>query len=325
MQSDLIQEILNLKDGDHLCLFYEKDPAEQMAALVPFIQDGLSKDEQFIYIADDQTVDELSERLINSGVSVGQECERGRLNLWTRREWRQPGTLDSASKSAQVRGLIEQASLAGFKGIRFAVEMTWTLGPDISADELEHWEATINTIFLPGLPGRIVCQYNRSRLAPEVFLAALHTHPLVILGDQVCPNIFYQAPLILNADRENSNGKATVASRIDWMISQLLRARAAEREREELVRHRASLEAAEAGRKRIECLLNSMVDGFLSLDTEWRFAYVNKAAEQILGKPAAELIGNNFWDRFPAALGSKLELEYRRAAAEQVRVGLEYF
>jgi len=53
MQSDLTQEILNLKDGDHLCLFYEKNPAEQLSDLVPFIQDGLSKDEQFIYIADD--------------------------------------------------------------------------------------------------------------------------------------------------------------------------------------------------------------------------------------------------------------------------------
>ena len=44
MQSDLTQEILNLKDGDHLCLFYEKNPAEQLSALVPFIQDGLSKE-----------------------------------------------------------------------------------------------------------------------------------------------------------------------------------------------------------------------------------------------------------------------------------------
>ena len=30
-----------------------------MPALVPFIQDGLSRDEQFVYIADDQTVEDL--------------------------------------------------------------------------------------------------------------------------------------------------------------------------------------------------------------------------------------------------------------------------
>ena len=74
-ESELTEEILNLRSGDHLCLFYEKDPAEQMPALVPFIQDGLSRDEQFVYIADDQTVEELEGRLQQSGIDVGKECD----------------------------------------------------------------------------------------------------------------------------------------------------------------------------------------------------------------------------------------------------------
>jgi len=45
--------------------------------------------------------------------------------------------------------------------------MTWALGPDIGAEELEHWEAMINTIFVPGFSGRIAYQYNRSRLSPD--------------------------------------------------------------------------------------------------------------------------------------------------------------
>jgi len=185
MDSELAQQILNLKNGDHLCLFYDKDPAEQMPALIPFIQDGLAKDEQFIYIADDQTVDELAARLHLSGINVGQEVDRGALKLWTRQEWRQPGKLSSEKKSRQVLDFINQANSAGFKGIRFAVEMTWTLGPDIGVSELEHWEASINTIFVPSFAGRIVCQYNRSRLSPEVMLVALQTHPLAILGNHV--------------------------------------------------------------------------------------------------------------------------------------------
>src|SRR2546426_219997 len=122
----LAEQMVNLQAGDHLCLFYEKDPAEQMPALMPFIQEGLSKGEQFIYIADDQTADELAGRLEKGGVQVGRECDRGALKLWTRREWRQPGKLCSRRKSEQVRQFIAQASEAGFKGVRFAVEMTWT-------------------------------------------------------------------------------------------------------------------------------------------------------------------------------------------------------
>src|ERR1051326_4247506 len=101
--SELTREILNLQQGDHLCLFYEHDPAEQMPALVPFIQDALTKDEQFIYIADDQTIEQLRERLNTSGINVGKETEKSRLKLWTRNEWRQPGELSSEKKAAQVR------------------------------------------------------------------------------------------------------------------------------------------------------------------------------------------------------------------------------
>jgi hypothetical protein len=245
--------MLNLKQGEHLCLFYEKHAAEQMPALIPFIQEGLSKDEQCIYIADDQTVDELGDRLKYDGINVGQETERGRLKLWTRREWRQSGELDSDKKSLQIRDFVKGASRTGFKGIRFAVEMTWTLGPDISAGQLEHWEATINTLFAPNFPGRIVCQYNRSRLSPEVILAALHTHPTVILGEHVCPNLFYQAPLILEGNgRRDGKRRASTAAQVNWMITQLKRAHAAEKVREELIEKRAALAEAERWQHELE-------------------------------------------------------------------------
>lgn len=326
MKCELKEEILELQAGDHLCLFYEKEPAEQMPALVPFIQDSLTKDEQFIYIADDQTVEELSGRLEQSGINVGQESGRGRLKLWTRREWRQPGRLDLQKKSAQVRSFITAAGEAGFKGVRFAVEMTWTLGPDISARELEAWEATLNTIFLPESNGRIVCQYNRSRLSPEVMLCALHTHPLAILGEEVCANIFYQAPLLLNGKgRGNGNGHPDADARLDWMVAQLKRASAAEKQRQELVRHRAALSEAERSQKRIEQILDSITDGFLALDLDWRFTLVNRAAQGLLKKSAAEVLGKNFWEVFPEARDTALEAELHRAMTDQQYVGLEYF
>src|SRR6267142_1614800 len=219
MQSELTQEILNLKDGDHLCLFYEKNPAEQMPALIPFIQDGLSKDEQFIYIADDQTVDELADRLERSGINIAPEIDRGALKLWTRKEWRQPGRLSAKKKSLQVLDFINEAANTGFKGSRFAVEMTWALGPDIGPAALEAWEATLNTIFVPGFHGRITCQYNRSRLSPEVMLAAFRTHPLAILGEHVYPNWFYEAPLILDGIASGDAKSSAARKKIENVLA----------------------------------------------------------------------------------------------------------
>jgi len=95
MKSELGEEGLRLQQGEHLCLFYDKSPAEQMPALIPFIQEGLAKVEQCIYVADDQTLEHLGGRLEKSGINIGKEAARNRLKLWTRRQWRPLGGLDS--------------------------------------------------------------------------------------------------------------------------------------------------------------------------------------------------------------------------------------
>ncbi len=154
--------------------------------------------------------------------------------------------------------------------------MTWTLGPDIGVSELEDWEASINTIFIPGFAGRIVCQYNRSRLAPEVMLVAFHTHPLAILGNNVYPNWFYETPLILD-------GKSP-AARVELMISVLERSRAAQQERKELIEKRVALSEAEVTKKKIENVLSVMPTAVYTCDEEGRITFFNQRAADLWGR-----------------------------------------
>lgn len=57
---ELKEAIQTLRNGDHSCLFYENEPAQQFAALISFIQEGLSRDEQVVYIAGDRMAGELA-------------------------------------------------------------------------------------------------------------------------------------------------------------------------------------------------------------------------------------------------------------------------
>jgi signal transduction histidine kinase len=243
----LLDRALTLSQGDHLCLLYN-DPAEQLPVLLPFIHQGLRAGERCVYVADDLTVQEFSQALGDYGVDVATQIERGALLLWTRAEWRQPGQLESMKKAAQVRNIIEEALSAGFAGIRFGVEMTWTLGPDIEVERLRHWESTINTIFSPHLPARIICQYSSRRLSPEVIQAGLRTHPLAVIGMELCPNPYYEAPPADDGVEPVHDADA----RAEWMVSRIRWARAFENERLERLRAEAALKEAEESRRRAD-------------------------------------------------------------------------
>lgn len=60
-----------------------------------------------------------------------------------------------------------------------------------------------------------------------------------------------------------------------------------------------------------------ITDGFLALDRDWRFTYLNETAAEILEVDAEAVIGQNVWDAFPAAVGTDFYTEYHRAMAAQ--------
>jgi PAS domain S-box-containing protein len=95
-----------------------------------------------------------------------------------------------------------------------------------------------------------------------------------------------------------------------------VRREAARRENELLAEARQAQEQAGT-------ILDSITDGFIALDSEWRFTRVNSEAERINGIRREDHIGKSQWELFPATRGTVLEFELRRAVAEQVPVQFE--
>jgi len=87
-------------------------------------------------------------------------------------------------------------------------------------------------------------------------------------------------------------------------------------------RHEAALRESEA---RHRTILESITDAFCALDRDWRFVYVNRQAEALLGRTAEDLLGKGHWEEYPATLGTEVERHYRRAVAEDVAVTFEVF
>ncbi|HEY8671443.1 MAG TPA: PAS domain-containing protein [Terriglobales bacterium] len=108
----------------------------------------------------------------------------------------------------------------------------------------------------------------------------------------------------------------------------LLRAVALQNSRAVLLARERAERALRESNERITNILESITDAFVVLDKDWRFTYVNPQAEQVvlpLNKPNTDIMGKELWQEFPGLIGTAVDSNLRRAAAENVKVEFEYF
>ncbi len=233
MTDRLEQELAKLKLGTHICLIYETS-AEQIAAVVPFLKEGLARHERCLYVADDGTVEAIASALVAAGVDVGHERKRDALWMLTKQDtYLRDGKFDPVTMIEFWRSAQTQALTDGFSGLRVAAEMTWALGQERVFDRLVEYEALLND-FLANSRSVFLCQYDRSRFDSSVIHDVLHTHPIAVIGDLVCPNPFYEpAEFVLSS--ESPRSPEFKRKRVGWWIAYLKKARVAEQEREQIL------------------------------------------------------------------------------------------
>jgi PAS domain S-box-containing protein len=98
--------------------------------------------------------------------------------------------------------------------------------------------------------------------------------------------------------------------------------------RELVARVGAHLELARVRREaseRVNTILESITDGFVTLDCDWRYVYVNAEAERLLGRRRVDLLGKTIWEMFPGTVGTQVEREARRVLTEKVPAEFEIF
>ena len=76
-------------------------------------------------------------------------------------------------------------------------------------------------------------------------------------------------------------------------------------------------------RAEVENVLESITEGFIAVDADWRFTYVNRAAETIYGRSRTQLLGRDLWEMFPEVASSMFQEPFRRAMRERTPVTAE--
>jgi signal transduction histidine kinase len=210
-------QIGQLTHGDHVCMIYENRD-EQLAATIPFLRDGLRKNERCVYIADEVTLQEARAALETIGIEVEHESQRGALRLLTQQDaYLQAGDFEPGPTIDFLGKAVDAAQQEGFTGLRVTGEMSWALGCEHGCQRLVEYEARLNRFF-PGSRSLAICQYNRNRFSPRVIHDILRTHPQAVVGKHVCSNLYYEPP-------EAMLSETGMAEKVERMLQQLQRAR----------------------------------------------------------------------------------------------------
>lgn len=79
----------------------------------------------------------------------------------------------------------------------------------------------------------------------------------------------------------------------------------------DITERKATEAALQESESQNRTILDSISDGFVALDAEWRFTYINQVAEQIIGRIAPDLIGKTIWEEFPGISSSEFGRIYQ--------------
>jgi DNA-binding response OmpR family regulator len=78
-----------------------------------------------------------------------------------------------------------------------------------------------------------------------------------------------------------------------------------------------------AANEMITNIIEGITDGFLALDNEWKFIYVNNQQVFPLGISKENVIGKSIWDVYPKTIGTTFYKEFHRSMEQRVPVHFE--
>jgi PAS domain S-box-containing protein len=72
-------------------------------------------------------------------------------------------------------------------------------------------------------------------------------------------------------------------------------------------------------------LLDTIDEAVFVIDTQWCYTYVNKKAEELLGKPREAFLGNTIWELFPETVATIFAAEMHRAVQQNTSTRIETY
>jgi len=178
----------------HICAFFDSEQQEY-ACLVPYFAEGLARGEQVVTIRDASCCNQHADRLRSSGaIPVDEAIRANRLRVVASEEtYLNDGVFEVERMYQMLRDLLTEAPAQGFTRVRTCGEMSWALRDMPGTDELMQYESRVNQLTQEH-DCTLMCTYDVNRFSGRAIMDVLATHPMVLLGDRVYENPYYEQP-----------------------------------------------------------------------------------------------------------------------------------
>jgi hypothetical protein len=178
----------------HACAFFGSDEEEQ-AVLAPFMRDGLSANDWFVQIINDDHRDERVRQLKGSGIDVESATSRGQLQTrpWEEAYLKGGNGFDQNAMLKLIQEVLKDGRKSGFGMTRLWANMEWALEDLPGVEQIVEYETKLNHV-LPLYDDVVVCTYDLNKFSAATIMDILRTHPQVIVGGVLQHNPFFVPP-----------------------------------------------------------------------------------------------------------------------------------
>lgn len=187
-----VEPLDGVEANEHIALFYESHD-EQVEAMVPFVRQGIERDERVMYVIEEHTKDDVLAALRDGGVDIDAATDSGALTFHSVDEtYLRNGAFDPDEMIDFYRQTIEEAT-AEYPALRITADTHWILDEETTIEDFMAYESRVNELFRDE-DCIALCQYDREAIPPEILTDVVRTHPHLIYNGALCHNFYYTPP-----------------------------------------------------------------------------------------------------------------------------------
>jgi hypothetical protein len=179
-----------LQRSCHACAFFH-NIEEEYEILLPFVKEGLERNDRSLHIVATDKRSEWIERLRQAEIDVDNQ-DRVEVRTWDEAYLR-TGRFDQQDMLSLIQDVLAVSRKRGYGMTRFWANMEWALEERPGVEDLVDYESRLNEV-LPDSGDVVVCTYDLNRFDASVIMDVLRIHPMVILGGYIQENPFYIEP-----------------------------------------------------------------------------------------------------------------------------------